>query len=153
MATFFSNISIPSSKDDQKTPKTAKTTKRRPYNISWTSFRAKKTLLFSQHSKKVWLISAFLLPFSVYDNFNWFSFFPLKTMKVSSAKWSQIVSDRQSLRSLRGCSKMTSPQKWDFLTPLPPLSPFVTIFGLPPPSHVTGANGDKLLPVNGSRKN
>ena len=31
---------------------------------------------------------------------------------------------------------MTSPQKWDFMTPLPPLSPFVTIFGLPPPSHV-----------------
>ena len=40
---------------------------------------------------------------------------------------------------------MTSPQKMRFLTPLPPLSPFVTIFGLPPPSHVTGANGDKLF--------
>ena len=40
---------------------------------------------------------------------------------------------------------MTSPQKMRFLTPLPPLSPFVTIFGLPPPSQVTGANGDKLF--------
>ena len=40
-----------------------------------------------------------------------------------------------------------SVQKWDFLNPLPPMSPFVAIFGLPPPSPVTGANGDKLLTV------
>ena len=36
--------------------------------------------------------------------------------------------------------------------PLPPMSSFVTIFGLPPPSHFTGVNGDKLLTVNGWRK-
>ena len=54
------------------------------------------------------------------------------------------------VKLIRGRSKMTSAQK--LTPPLPPLSPFVTIFGLPPPSHVTGVNGDKLLAVKGWRK-
>ena len=35
----------------------------------------------------------------------------------------------------------------------PPLSPFVIIFGLPPPSHDTGENGDKLSTSKWLEKN
>ena len=44
---------------------------------------------------------------------------------------------------------MTSPQNWEFQTPLPPLSPLVTILVDPPPPYVTGANSDKLFSVTG----
>ena len=40
---------------------------------------------------------------------------------------------------------MTSPQNWEFWTPLPPLSPFVTILVEPPPPYVTRPNSDKLF--------
>ena len=47
---------------------------------------------------------------------------------------------------------MTSPQNWEFQTPLLPLSPLVTILVDPPPPYVTGANSDKLFSVIGIMK-
>ena len=49
----------------------------------------------------------------------------------------------------RDHSIMTSPQNWEFQTPLPPLSPLVTILVDPPPPYVTGATSDKLFSVTG----
>ena len=50
------------------------------------------------------------------------------------------------LDTLKGPFKNDVTAKMRFFDPP---SSHVTIFGLPPPSPVTGANGHKLLPING----
>ena len=55
--------------------------------------------------------------------------FPNSRTPWGGASWTALL-------FLRGHSKMTSPQNWEFQTPLPPLSPLVTILvdPLPPMS-------------------
>ena len=64
------------------------------------------------------------------------------------------IFERMNIHPLMFALQIGAVQKWrhrknEIFWPPPPPT-LVTISGLPPPSPFTGANGDKLLPINGS---
>ena len=70
-------------------------------------------------------------------NFIWVWY---KILKTRNGQWISAVPLLTDVRStlLRGHSKMTSPQKCDFLTPFPPLVTICHYFGLSPPPMSPG---------------